>query len=211
MYMKEYENELYNKGINLIAGIDEVGRGPLVGPVVTAAVILPKDYYDERINDSKKITEKKREMLYDVIMENAISVGIGMSSNEIIDEINILEATKKAMKEAIDNLNVKPEHLLIDAVKLDTSIPSTSIIKGDAKSQSIAAASIIAKVTRDRMMIELDKKYPEYGYAKHKGYPTKDHIEAVKKYGVKDFYRFTFAPINEIINKGDDNEKGKEN
>ena len=197
--MKEYENELYNKGINLIAGIDEVGRGPLVGPVVTAAVILPKDYYDERINDSKKITEKKREMLYDVIMENAISVGIGMSSNEIIDEINILEATKKAMKEAIDNLNVKPEHLLIDAVKLDTSIPSTSIIKGDAKSQSIAAASIIAKVTRDRMMIELDKLHPEYDFIHNKGYGTKKHVEALYKYGPIDEHRKTFEPVSSII------------
>ena len=199
--MKDYENELYKQGIKLIAGIDEVGRGPLVGPVVTAAVILKEDYYDERINDSKKLTEKKREMLYDVIMENALSIGIGISSNEVIDEINILEATKKAMIEAVNNLSIKPEHLLIDAVKLDIDIPQTSIIKGDAKSQSIAAASIIAKVTRDRMMIELDKEYPEYGYAKHKGYPTKDHIAAVEKYGVKDFYRKTFSPISEIINK----------
>ena len=199
--MKEYENALYKEGINLIAGIDEVGRGPLIGPVVTAAVILPKDYYDERINDSKKITEKKREMLYDVIMENAISVGIGMSSNEVIDEINILEATKKAMLEAVNNLSVKPEHLLIDAVKLDTSIPSTSIIKGDAKSQSIAAASIIAKVTRDRMMIELDKLHPEYDFAHNKGYGTKKHIEALYKYGVLDEHRKTFEPVSSIIKK----------
>ena len=126
--MKEFENELYEKGIKYIAGIDEVGRGPLVGPVVTAAVILPKDFYDERINDSKKLTEKKRELLYDVIMENALSVGIGISSEKVIDEINILEATKKAMIEAIDNLSIKPEHLLIDAVKLDINIPQTSII-----------------------------------------------------------------------------------
>ena len=147
--MKEFENELYNNEINFIAGIDEVGRGPLVGPVVTAAVILPKDFYDERINDSKKLTEKKRELLYDVIMENALSVGIGISSPEVIDEINILNATKKAMIEAINNLSIKPEHLLIDAVKLDIDIPQTSIIKGAAKSQSIASASIIAKVTRD--------------------------------------------------------------
>ena len=180
--MKEFETELYNKGINFIAGIDEVGRGPLVGPVVTAAVILPKDFYDERINDSKKLTEKKRELLYDVIMENAISVGIGMSSSSIIDEINILNATKKAMIEAINNLSVKPQHLLIDAVKLDIDIPQTSIIKGDAKSESIAAASIIAKVTRDRMMVELDEKYPMYDFKHNKGYGTKKHIEAIEKY-----------------------------
>ena len=197
--MKEFENELYLKGISLIAGVDEVGRGPLVGPVVTAAVILPKDYYDERINDSKKLTEKKRELLYDIIMENAISVGIGMSSNEIIDEINILEATKRAMKEAINNLNVKPEHVLIDAVKLDIDIPSTSIIKGDAKSQSIAAASIIAKVTRDRMLVELDKLHPEYDFMHNKGYGTKKHIEAIYKYGILKEHRKTFAPISDII------------
>ena len=199
--MKEYENELYKQGIEYIAGIDEVGRGPLVGPVVTAAVILPKDYYDERINDSKKITEKKRELLYSVIMENAISVGIGISSEKVIDEINILEATKKAMKEAINNLSVKPEHLLIDAVKLDTSIPSTSIIKGDAKSQSIAAASIIAKVTRDRMMIELDKIHPEYDFKHNKGYGTKKHIEALYKYGPLEEHRKTFEPVTSIIKK----------
>ena len=199
--MKEYENELYKKGIKYIAGVDEVGRGPLVGPVVTAAVILKEDYYDERINDSKKLTEKKREMLYDVIMENAVSVGIGISSEEVIDEINILEATKKAMKEAINNLSVKPEHVLIDAVKLDIDIPSTSIIKGDAKSQSIAAASIIAKVTRDRMMIELDKKHPEYDFIHNKGYGTKKHIEALYKYGALKEHRKTFEPVASIIKK----------
>lgn len=199
--MKEFENELYNKGIKYIAGIDEVGRGPLIGPVVTAAVILPVDYFDERIQDSKKLTEKKRELLYDVIMENAISVGIGMSSNEVIDEINILEATKKAMIEAVNNLSIKPEHLLIDAVKLDIDIPQTSIIKGDAKSLSIAAASIIAKVTRDRMLIELDKKHPEYDFKHNKGYGTKKHIEAIYKYGVLKEHRKTFEPIKSIIEK----------
>lgn len=199
--MKEYENDLYNKGIKLIAGIDEVGRGPLIGPVVTAAVILPCDFYDERIMDSKKLSEKKRELLYDVIMENAISVGIGMSSNEIIDEINILEATKKAMLEAVSKLSVKPEFLLIDAVKLDTDIPSLSIIKGDAKSQSIAAASIIAKVTRDRMLIELDKEHPEYDFKHNKGYGTKKHIEAIYKYGILDSHRKSFEPIKSIIEK----------
>lgn len=197
--MKEFEMELYNKGINFIAGIDEVGRGPLVGPVVTAAVILPKDFYDERINDSKKLTEKKRELLYDVIMENAISVGIGISSEDVIDEINILNATKRAMLEAVNNLSVKPEHLLIDAVKLDTDIPQTSIIKGDAKSESIAAASIIAKVTRDRMMVELDKIHPEYDFKHNKGYGTKKHIEAIRKYGIIKEHRKTFAPCDEYV------------
>ena len=199
--MKEFETELYNNGINFIAGIDEVGRGPLVGPVVTAAVILPKDFYDERINDSKKLTEKKRELLYYVIMENALSVGIGMSSPEVIDEINILNATKKAMIEAINNLSIKPEHLLIDAVKLDIDIPQTSIIKGDAKSESIAAASIIAKVTRDRMMVELDEKYPMYDFKHNKGYGTKKHIEALYKYGPISEHRKSFAPVSELTNK----------
>lgn len=197
--MKEFETELYNNGINFIAGIDEVGRGPLVGPVVTAAVILPKDFYDERINDSKKLTEKKRELLYDIIMENAISVGIGISSEDVIDEINILNATKRAMLEAVNNLSVKPEHLLIDAVKLNTDIPQTSIIKGDAKSESIAAASIIAKVTRDRMMIELDKIHPEYDFKHNKGYGTKKHIEAIRKYGIIKEHRKTFAPCDEYV------------
>lgn len=197
--MKEFETELYNNGINFIAGIDEVGRGPLVGPVVTAAVILPKDFYDERINDSKKLTEKKRELLYDVIMENAISVGIGISSEDVIDEINILNATKRAMLEAVNNLSVKPEHLLIDAVKLNTDIPQTSIIKGDAKSESIAAASIIAKVTRDRMMIELDKIHPEYDFKHNKGYGTKKHIEAIRKCGIIKEHRKTFAPCDEYV------------
>lgn len=197
--MKEFETELYNNGINFIAGIDEVGRGPLVGPVVTAAVILPKDFYDERINDSKKLTEKKRELLYDVIMENAISVGIGISNEDVIDEINILNATKRAMLEAVNNLSVKPEHLLIDAVKLNTDIPQTSIIKGDAKSESIAAASIIAKVTRDRMMVELDKIYPEYDFKHNKGYGTKKHIEAIRKYGIIKEHRKTFAPCDEYV------------
>ncbi len=197
--MKDYENELYKQGIELIAGVDEVGRGPLVGPVVCACVILPKDYYNEEINDSKKISEKKREKLYDTIMKDAISVGVGISSEKVIDEINILEATKLAMKEAIKNSKTKPEHVLIDAVKLDIDIPSTSIIKGDAKSQSIAAASIIAKVTRDRMMDELDEKYPQYLFKKNKGYGTKAHIEAIRKYGIIPEHRKTFAPCSEYV------------
>ena len=197
--MKEYENELYKQGIELIAGVDEVGRGPLVGPVVCACVILPKDYFNEQINDSKKISEKKREKLYDTIMQEAISVGVGISSEKVIDQINILEATKLAMKEAINNSKVKPEHVLIDAVKLDIDIPSTSIIKGDAKSQSIAAASIVAKVTRDRMMDELDEKYPQYLFKKNKGYGTKAHIEAIRQYGIIPEHRKTFAPCSEYV------------
>lgn len=197
----EYETELYNKGITLIAGIDEVGRGPLCGPVVACACIMPVNYQLEGLNDSKKISEKKREKLYDILIKDAIAYGIGEVSPKRIDEINILEASKEAMRMAVNNLSVKPEHLLIDAVSINTSIPETPIIKGDAKSMNIAAASIIAKVTRDRMMIELDKEYPEYGYKRHKGYPTKAHIEAVKKYGVKDFYRFTFSPISDLIKK----------
>lgn len=199
--MKDFENELYKTGIKYIAGVDEVGRGPLVGPVVCAAVILPPEYINEEINDSKKLSEKKREMLYDVIFDNALAIGIGISSEKVIDKINILEATKKAMLEAIDNLKIKPEHVLIDAVKLDTLVPSTSIIKGDAKSQSIAAASIIAKVTRDRMMVLLDKKYPMYDFKHNKGYGTKKHIEAIYKYGVLDSHRKSFEPIKSIIEK----------
>lgn len=195
----EYEKELYKKGLNFIAGIDELGRGPLCGPVVACACILPINYQLDGLNDSKKISEKKREELYEILIKDALSYGIGIISPKRIDEINILEATKEAMKEAVNNLDIKPEHLLIDAVKLDIDINSTSIIKGDAKSASIAAASIIAKVTRDRMMIELSEMYPEYGFEKHKGYGTKAHIEAVKKFGVKDFYRFTFAPISDLI------------
>ena len=196
----QYEKELWKNGINLIAGMDEVGRGPLIGPVVTACVILPKDFVLEGLTDSKKLSEKKREEFYDYIMEHAISVGIGMIDENVIDEVNIYEATKLAMYQAVEKSKVKPEHVLIDAMKLDKlEMPSTSIIKGDAKSISIAAASVIAKVTRDRMMIELDQKYPMYGFKSHKGYPTKKHIEAIKEYGLIDGYRKTFKPISEMV------------
>lgn len=196
----QYEKELWKNGINLIAGMDEVGRGPLIGPVVTACVILPKDFVLEGLTDSKKLSEKKREEFYDYIMEHAISVGIGIMDEKVIDEVNIYEATKLAMYQAVEKSKVKPEHVLIDAMKLDKlEMPSTSIIKGDAKSISIAAASVIAKVTRDRMMIELDKKYPMYGFKSHKGYPTKKHIEAIKEYGLIDGYRKTFKPISEMV------------
>ena len=197
-----YEKKLYKKNITLIAGVDEVGRGPLVGPVVAAAVILPKNYKLEGLNDSKKLTEKKREELYPIIMKDAISVGIGEVSAKEIDEINIYEASRKAMMIAIDNLDVKPEHILVDAMPLFTDIPHDAIIHGDALSLSIAAASVIAKVTRDKMMIDLDEKYPMYGFKKHKGYPTKLHLENLKKYGPLENYRFTYGPVRDLILEG---------
>ncbi len=198
-----YERKLNSEGYKLIGGVDEVGRGPLVGPVVAAAVILPKNYYLEGLDDSKKLSEKKREKFYDIIMNDAIAVGIAEVGPKKIDEINILEASRLAMKKAIDNLGVKPEHILSDAMKLNNqNIPYTDIIHGDALSISIAAASVIAKVTRDRMMVELDKKYPQYGFAKHKGYPTKFHLEMIKKYGVLDNYRFSYKPVKDIIESG---------
>lgn len=197
----QYEKELIKKNIKLIAGVDEVGRGPLVGPVVTAAVILPVNYKLEGLTDSKKLTPKKRDKFYDIIMHDAISVSIGMKDADVIDEVNIYEATKLAMMDAINGLNIKPEHVLIDAMPLDLDIPHTSIIKGDAKSLSIAAASVIAKVTRDRMMDELDIKYPMYNYKKNKGYPTKEHIEAINKYGIIEGYRKTYGPVKEVIEK----------
>lgn len=203
-----YERELINQGVTLICGVDEVGRGPLVGPVVAASVILPVNYHLEGLTDSKKLSEKKRNELYEIIMKDAISVSIGIKDNQIIDEVNIYEATKLAMYEAIEGLSVKPEYVLIDAMKLEKlTIPYNSIIKGDIKSESIAAASIIAKVTRDNMMYELDKDFPEYGFGKHKGYPTKAHIEAINKYGLLDNYRFTFGPVHDLILKGERSER----
>ena len=187
--MLEYENELYEKGITLIAGVDEVGRGPLIGPVVAAAVILPKGFYHPGIKDSKKLSEKKREELYKVITENALSIGVGTVSEEVIDEINIYEATKTAMKEAINSLTIPPEHVLIDAMKLDLKMPSTSIIKGDALSESIAAASIIAKVTRDHLLMKMDEEYPMYDLKNTKRYGTKKHLEALEKYGACKYHR----------------------
>ncbi|MBP5332311.1 MAG: ribonuclease HII [Lachnospiraceae bacterium] len=190
--MKEYEHR-YEKSHQFIAGIDEVGRGPFAGPVYAAAVILPRDEEILYLNDSKKLSEKKREELYDVIMEKAVAVGIGFRDNKRIDEINILQATFEAMQDAVKNLKVKPDLLLNDAViipKID--IEQVKIIKGDAKSVSIAAASIIAKVTRDRYMTELDKEYPGYGFAKNKGYGTAEHIRALKEYGPTPVHRASF-------------------
>lgn len=186
-YEREYEFCDY------ICGIDEAGRGPLAGPVVAGAVILPKNCKIKYLNDSKKLSEKKREQLYDEIMEKAVAVGIGMASPARIDEINILQATYEAMRQAISKLGVVPNILLNDAVTIPgVDIPQVPIIKGDAKSLSIAAASIIAKVTRDRLMVEYDKLMPEYGFAGHKGYGSAAHIEAIKKYGPSEIHRATF-------------------
>lgn len=196
----KYERELRKKGITLIAGVDEVGRGPLVGPVVTACVILPEKFDLPHLTDSKKLTEKRREILYKEIQEQALGIGIGIVDNEEIDRINILNATKKAMKMAINNCKVKPEHVLIDAVKLDIDIPTTSIIKGDLKSITISAASVIAKVTRDHMLYELDEKYPMYDFKHNKGYPTNKHIEAIKEYGIIKEHRRSYSPVKEYVN-----------
>ncbi len=194
-----YERKLRKEGLTLIAGVDEVGRGPLVGPVVAACVILPEHYQLDGLTDSKKLSEKKRESLYDKIKEQAIAIGIGIISEKVIDEVNIYEATKLAMKEAIYRCERKPEHVLIDAMPLDIDIPTTSIIKGDLKSITISAASVIAKVTRDRMLIELDKKYPMYDFKKNKGYPTKKHLEAIDKYGILKEHRRSYGPVAEYI------------
>ena len=196
-----YEKELIKQGITLIGGIDEVGRGPLVGPVVAACVILPLNYQLEGLTDSKKLSEKKREQFYEILKKEALSIGVGIVSAEKIDEVNIYEATKLAMQDAIKNCALKPEYLLIDAMKLDTSIPSNSIIKGDSKSLSIAAASVIAKVTRDRMLIELDKKYPMYDFKHNKGYPTKKHLEAINQFGIIDLHRKSYAPVKEYLER----------
>jgi ribonuclease HII len=195
----KYERALYKKNITLIAGTDEVGRGPIVGPVVAAAVILPKNYKLKGLTDSKKLSERKREYFYNIIMRDAISVGIGVVSEKVIDDINILEASRLAMEYAIEDLSMKPKHILSDAMELNVNIPVTPIIKGDLLSISISAASVIAKVTRDRMMIELDKLYPQYGFARHKGYPTKEHLENIRKYGILDNYRMSYKPVREVL------------
>ena len=195
-----YEKELYDKGINYIGGTDEAGRGPLFGPVVAACVYLPKDFELEGLNDSKKLSEKKRDLFYDYIITHAV-YGVGIVSAKEIDEINIYEASRKAMIMAIDEVKkqIPLEYVLSDAMPIDIDIPVKSIIKGDAKSLSIAAASVIAKVTRDRMMYEIDEKYPQYGFKNHKGYPTKKHIEAIHEYGLIDGYRLTYGPVKEMV------------
>lgn len=192
--LKEFENKLYSEGLKYIAGIDEAGRGPLAGPVVVGIAIMKPDSFIEGVNDSKKISEKKRELLYEQITNEAIDWSVGIVDQNEIDEINILNATKKALHMAITNLKIKPDRILVDALEhMDTcGIPYTSIIKGDAKVYSISAASIIAKVTRDRKMKEYDEIYPEYGFAGHKGYGTAKHIQAIKAYGPCPLHRKTF-------------------
>ena len=192
--LKEFENKLYSEGLKYIAGIDEAGRGPLAGPVVVGIAIMKPDSFIEGVNDSKKISEKKRELLYEQITNEAIDWSVGIVDQNEIDEINILNATKKALHMAITNLKIKPDRILVDALEhIDTcGIPYTSIIKGDAKVYSISAASIIAKVTRDRMMKEYDEIYPEYGFAGHKGYGTAKNIQAIKTYGPCPLHRKTF-------------------
>lgn len=197
----KYERELRTQGINYIAGVDEVGRGPLVGPVVAACVVLPEEFNLDGLTDSKKLSEKKRDFYFSEIQKQALGIGIGIIDEKKIDEVNIYEATKLAMKQAIDEClkQVKIDHVLIDAMPLDLNIPTTSIIKGDLKSITISAASVIAKVTRDRMMYELDLKYPMYGFKSNKGYPTKKHIEAIWKYGIISEHRKSYGPVSDYL------------
>ena len=203
MDLWQYEKELYSKGINIIGGTDEAGRGPLYGPVVAACVVLPKDFELEGLNDSKKLSEKKRNLFYDYIIENTI-YGIGIIEAEEIDKINIYEASRKAMISAIKEVQKKIplEYVLSDAMPIDIDIPVIPIIKGDDKSMSIAAASVIAKVTRDRLLYKIDEIHPEYGFKNHKGYPTKKHLEAINKYGLIKGYRKTYGPVKNYIENG---------
>ena len=196
--MLAYEKELYTQGIQLIAGVDEVGRGPLAGPVVAAAVILPENCKIPGLNDSKKIPKSKHKEIYEAVLQNAIAIGIGIKDNQVIDQVNIYEATKLAMMEAIGQLEPQPQHLLIDAMRLDLPISQTSIIKGDANSLSIAAASIVAKVTRDQMMEEFDRKYPGYDFAQNAGYGTAKHLAGLDQLGVTPIHRRSFEPIKSM-------------
>ncbi len=199
----EYEKKYWNMGFNNIAGVDEVGRGPLIGPVVTACVVLPHNFKLEGLTDSKKLSEKKRNEFCEYIKQNALAYSIGVVGPEEIDEINIYQASKKAMLLAIEDIRKKinVDYILTDAMPLELDIPSLSIVKGDLKSITISAASVIAKVTRDNMMYELDKKYPQYKFSSHKGYPTKKHIEAINKYGLIEGYRKTYGPVKELIER----------
>ena len=197
--MLTYEKELYAQGIQLITGVDEVGRGPLAGPVVAAAVILPKNCKIPGLNDSKRIPKSKHQAIYQAVLDQALSVGIGIKDNHVIDQVNIYEATKLAMLEAIQELDPQPQHLLIDAMKLDLPISQTSIIKGDANSLSIAAASIVAKVTRDQMMASYDQEYPGYDFAQNAGYGTSKHLEGLEKQGVTPIHRRSFEPIKSMM------------
>lgn len=198
----QYENEAYQKGYHYIIGLDEAGRGPMAGPLVVGGVIFPKGFYDERINDSKKLTEKKREALYDLIVEKALAYDIEVISVEEVDKLNVYEASRTGMRRIIERIGVKPDFALTDAMPLgDDAIDHLSIIKGDAKSMSIGGASILAKVTRDRIMKDYAKIYPEYGFEKHKGYVTKAHKEALAKYGICPIHRRSFKPVQDVLHQ----------
>lgn len=203
MDLYQYERELIDKGIKVIAGVDEVGRGPLIGNVVAACVVLPIGFELEGLTDSKKLSEKKRDKYYKIICDKALAIGIGRVNPNVIDEVNIYQATKMAMEMAIKEANEKIsiEHVLIDAMPLEIDIPTTSIIKGDAKSITIAAASVVAKVIRDKEMYELDKIYPMYDLANNKGYGTKKHLEAIEEYGITKYHRLTYAPVTRFKDK----------
>jgi ribonuclease HII len=199
----KYERELRENGIKFIAGVDEVGRGPLVGPVVAACVVLPEEFNLDGLTDSKKLSEKKRDFYFEEVKRQALGYGIGIIDEKKIDEVNIYEATKLAMKEAIEECkkSCKIEHVLIDAMPLELDVPTTSIIKGDLKSITISAASVIAKVTRDRMLDELHEKFPMYDFKKNKGYPTKKHLEAIEEYGIIDEHRRSYGPVKKYLEK----------
>ncbi|MGY3778138.1 ribonuclease HII [Isobaculum melis] len=197
--MLQFEKEIWHNGQTYIAGIDEVGRGPLAGPVVAAAVILPKDFHVLEINDSKQLSEKKRQMLFEKIKEAAISIGVGIIDEQTIDQVNIYQASKLAMVQAVEQLNPQPEYLLIDAMTLPLPMPQENLIKGDARSISIAAASIVAKVIRDEMMKDYGQTYPGYDFENNAGYGTKKHLEGLGKHGITPIHRKTFAPIKDYI------------
>lgn len=202
-----YEKDLHKKGVKLIAGVDEVGRGPLVGPVVAACVVLPLKFSLDGLTDSKKLSEKKRDFFFAEIKKQALGIGIGVVDEKVIDKVNIYEATKIAMRDAINNCSIKPEHILIDAMPLEIDIPTTSIIKGDLKSITISAASVIAKVTRDKMMYELDKLYPYYDFKNNKGYPTKKHLEGIEKHGIIKEHRRSYGPVKKYLEKSNNFDK----
>ena len=201
MDLWKYEKELFKEGYKYIGGVDEVGRGPLIGPVVTACVVLPKDFKLDGLTDSKKLSEKKRNEYYDYIINNCVCYAIGMCTPEEIDKLNIYQASRKAMIKAINEVKkqIPLDYILSDAMPMEIDVPVMDIVKGDAKSISIAAASVVAKVTRDNMMYELDKQYPEYGFKNHKGYPTRKHYDALNKYGLIDGYRKTYSPVIKIM------------
>lgn len=196
-----YEQMAYAMGKQFVVGLDEAGRGPMAGPLVVGAVIFEKGYYNDAINDSKQLSEKKRESLYDVIIRDALAYQIEIIEVDDVDRLNVYQASKKGMIDAIAHLSIQPDFALSDAMPLGDVIAHESIIKGDSLSISIAAASILAKVTRDRIMREYDQQYPEYGFAKHKGYPTKQHKEALKRYGVTPIHRKSFQPVKDVLNE----------